>query len=132
MRNMTKFRAIGTMAGILFTCLFIFALFYFQNTESSANGPVMTESDGYQIATFQVKDDGFYPANIEVKAGVPTKLNFKKPSGFTCIRSVASRDIGLDLYLEKGDNFTTLQDLKPGTYKLHCGMYMYYVTITVK
>ncbi|OPH57848.1 hypothetical protein BC351_04980 [Paenibacillus ferrarius] len=132
MKNMTKFRAFGLIAGILLTSFFIFALFYFQNTESAANEPVMTESDGYQIATIQVKDDGFYPANIEVKAGVPTKLNFKKPSGFTCIKSVAARELGLDLYLEKGDNFTTLQDLKPGTYKFHCGMYMYYGTITVK
>uniref|UniRef100_UPI00406CD5E6 hypothetical protein n=1 Tax=Paenibacillus sp. FSL L8-0158 TaxID=2954752 RepID=UPI00406CD5E6 len=30
-----------------------------------------------------VKGDGFYPKNIEVKVGVPTKINFKKMTSFT-------------------------------------------------
>ncbi|MCY9670605.1 cupredoxin domain-containing protein [Paenibacillus alginolyticus] len=131
-KSMTKYSTVGLISGILIICLFIFALFYFQHTESSAEEPVITQQEGYQVATINVKSDGFYPANIEVQAGVPTKLNFKKRSGFTCIRSVDSKDLGIDVYLEKGDNFTTLKDLKPGTYKFDCGMYMYHGTITVK
>ncbi|NOU98730.1 cupredoxin domain-containing protein [Paenibacillus planticolens] len=133
MKNrMSKFSRIGLVSGVLMICLFIFALFYFQQPESSAEEPVVTQQDGFQVATINVKDNGFYPANIEVQAGVPTKLNFKKKSGFTCIKSVASPDLGIDVYLEKGDNFITLKDLKPGTYKFHCGMYMYFGTITVR
>lgn len=131
-RSMTKFSKLGLVSGALLICLFICALFYFQQPASSAEEPAVTQQDGYQVATINVKDDGFYPANIEVQAGVPTKLNFKKKSGFTCIKNAASPDLGLDVYLEKGDNFTTLKDLKPGTYKFHCGMYMYYGTITVR
>ncbi|MFB5763238.1 cupredoxin domain-containing protein [Paenibacillus medicaginis] len=91
----------------------------------------LQENAGYQMVSVDVKSDGFGQGNIEVKAGVPTKINFKKQTGFTCIRSVQSKDLGIDVYLEKGDNFVTLNDLKPGTYKFNCGMYMYYGTITV-
>ncbi|MFD0695614.1 cupredoxin domain-containing protein [Paenibacillus sp. GCM10027628] len=87
---------------------------------------------GYQVVTADVKSDGFGPENVEVKAGVPTKIEFKKQSGFTCITNVESQDLGIDVNLKIGDNFITLNDLKPGTYKYHCGMYMYYGTITVK
>lgn len=89
------------------------------------------ENSGYQIVSVDVKSDGFSQENIKVKAGVPTKINFIKHSGYTCIRSVQSKDLGIDVYLEKGDNFITLKDLKPGTYNFNCGMYMYYGTITV-
>ncbi|MDN8593105.1 cupredoxin domain-containing protein [Paenibacillus sp. 11B] len=89
------------------------------------------ENAGYQVISVDVKSDGFSQENIVVKAGVPTKINFLKPTGYTCIRSVESADLGIDVYLEKGDNFITLSDLKPGTYHFNCGMYMYYGTITV-
>ncbi|WP_024633281.1 MULTISPECIES: cupredoxin domain-containing protein [Paenibacillus] len=91
----------------------------------------LQDNSGYQVVSVDVKSDGFSQENIEVKAGVPTKINFIKHTGYTCIRSVQSRDLGLDVYLEKGDNFITLNDLKPGTYEFNCGMYMYYGTITV-
>ncbi|WP_433921235.1 cupredoxin domain-containing protein [Paenibacillus taichungensis] len=91
----------------------------------------LQENSEYQIVSVDVKSYGFSQENIEVKAGVPTKINFIKHSGYTCIRSVQSKDLGIDVYLEKGDNFITLKDLKPGTYNFNCGMYMYYGTITV-
>ena len=89
------------------------------------------ENKGYQVISVDVKSNGFSQENIVVKSGVPTKLNFIKQSGYTCIKSVESTDLGIDVYLEKGDNFITLDDLKPGTYHFNCGMYMYYGTITV-
>ncbi|WP_419888885.1 cupredoxin domain-containing protein [Paenibacillus xylanexedens] len=89
------------------------------------------ENEGYQVISVDVKSNGFSQENIVVKSGAPTKLNFIKQSGYTCIKSVESTDLGIDVYLEKGDNFITLDDLKPGTYHFNCGMYMYYGTITV-
>ncbi|WP_337035117.1 cupredoxin domain-containing protein [Paenibacillus illinoisensis] len=91
----------------------------------------LQENSGYQIVSLDVKSDGFSQENIEVKAGIPTKINFIKQTSYTCIRSVQSKELGIDVYLEKGDNFITLNDLKPGTYKFNCGMYMYHGTITV-
>ncbi|WP_337035120.1 cupredoxin domain-containing protein [Paenibacillus illinoisensis] len=89
------------------------------------------ENSGYQVVSVDVRSDGSSQENIEIKAGVPTKINFIKQTSYTCIRSVQSKDLGIDVFLEKGDNFITLNDLKPGTYKFNCGMYMYYGTITV-
>lgn len=133
------------IAGILTVAFGVVAigatLFYqYQTNETAAIKPQETKSEQatslqensrYQIVSVDVKSDGFSQENIEVKAGVPTKINFIKHSGYTCIRSVQSKDLGIDVYLEKGDNFITLKDLKPGTYNFNCGMYMYYGTITV-
>lgn len=101
-----------------------------QDSQSSDQS-TLQENVGYQIVSVDVTAKGFSHENIKIKAGVPTKINFIKHSGYTCIRSVESTDLGLDVYLEKGDNFVTLNDLKPGTYQFNCGMYMYYGTITV-
>ncbi|MFS0874057.1 cupredoxin domain-containing protein [Paenibacillus xylanilyticus] len=98
-----------------------------QNKEQNS----VQENAGYQVISVDVKSNGFSQENIVVKAGVPTKLNFIKQTGYTCIKSIESTDLGIDVYLEKGDNFITLNDLKPGTYNFNCGMYMYYGTITV-
>jgi plastocyanin domain-containing protein len=123
-----------------FVALFVggFVLFYFEGNVSSfpASQPqkAQQEQDNtkYAIATVGVKGDGFYPKNIEVQAGVPTKINFKRITSFTCIDEVQSLKIGMDVYLDHDDNYFTVKDLKPGVYPYHCGMYMYYGTITVK
>ncbi|PYY25897.1 cupredoxin domain-containing protein [Paenibacillus illinoisensis] len=98
-----------------------------QNQEQST----VQENNGYQVISVDVKSNGFSQNNIVVKSGVPTKINFIKQTGYTCIKSIESSDLDIDVYLEKRDNFITLDDLKPGTYHFNCGMYMYYGTITV-
>ncbi len=115
-----------------------FALFYFQGNVSSfpaSQSKTLQEQPDltkYKIATVEVKDDGFYPKNIEVKAGAPTKINFKRTTSFTCIDEVQSLKIGMDVFLDHENNYFDTQDLKPGVYKYNCGMYMFYGTITVK
>ncbi|MDQ0169517.1 cupredoxin domain-containing protein [Paenibacillus tundrae] len=89
------------------------------------------ENVSYDIIPIDIQSNGFSQNNIVVQAGVPTKINFIKQSGYTCIKSIESADLGFDVYLEKGYNYITLKDLKPGTYHFNCGMYMYYGTITV-
>ncbi|GAB1157239.1 hypothetical protein YWY31_32640 [Paenibacillus illinoisensis] len=98
-----------------------------QNKEQSS----VQGNDNYQVIPVDVKSNGFSQENIVVKAGVPSKINFIKQTGYTCIKSIESTDLGIDVYLEKGDNYITLDNLKPGTYQFNCGMYMYYGTITV-
>ncbi|MCC3380338.1 cupredoxin domain-containing protein [Paenibacillus farraposensis] len=113
-------------------------LFYFQGSVSSfpASQPQRAQEEPdknqYEIVTVGVQGDGFYPKNIEVKAGVPTKINFKKMTSFTCIDEVQSLKTGMDVFLDHENNYYTVKDLKPGAYEYNCGMYMYYGTITVK
>lgn len=123
---------------VVFLLLGTGLLFYFQASATpssvSLTQPPQNEQDHkqYSIVTVEVKSDGFYPKNVEVQAGVPTQINFKKSTTFTCIKDVESLDIGMNVYLDKKDNYYTLDDLKPGTYDYNCGMYMFYGTITVK
>ncbi|KRF18738.1 hypothetical protein ASG93_11335 [Paenibacillus sp. Soil787] len=131
--------AITLFVGIVIVGVML--LFQYQGNVSSASQSqsvqpesqtTSKENDGYQIATVDVKSNGYGPNNIEVKAGVPTKIDFKTTSGISCTKHVVSNELGIDVDLKKGDNFIALKDLKPGTYKYHCGMYMYGGTITVK
>lgn len=90
------------------------------------------EAKGYEVITVDVTDNGFSPEKISVKAGVPTKINFRKDTSYTCIKDVKSSALGMNnMKLDKGDNYYTLEDLKPGTYEYNCGMYMYYGKISV-
>lgn len=126
------FAAIGMVAVIILAG----ALFLFSGKEimPSAEGSGQAEEDleGYEVITVQVKSDGFYPDKIEVKQGVPTKINFRKDTSLTCITDVVSKDLDMLKYLEKGDNYYTVDTtLDPGSYSFNCGMYMYYGNITV-
>ncbi|MCM3628292.1 cupredoxin domain-containing protein [Paenibacillus glycanilyticus] len=121
------------IAGILLICGLFFAFFYNPNhNEAKAESSVITQQDGYQIIHIEITNDGFQPSNIELRAGVPTKLNFIKRNSFNCITSVESKDLDFNQYLNKGDNLITLEELAPGTYKYSCGMLMYHGTIAVK
>ncbi|RTE11002.1 cupredoxin domain-containing protein [Paenibacillus whitsoniae] len=115
------------LAVLVVTLLLIF------RSPSADLDPLAAEAEaGYQVATVYVTDEGFSPDHIELQAGKPAKINFKKPSKLTCIKSLVTRELDLDVPLSKGDNIVTLTDLKPGEYRYHCGMYMYYATISVK
>lgn len=125
--------AVGGAAVIVLVVLLV--VFSGKEIMPSAQGSGQAEEqlDGYEIITIEVKSDGFYPDKIEVKQGVPTKINFKKDTKYTCITDVVSKDLDMLKYLEKGDNYYTLDtDVEPGTYSFNCGMYMYYGQITVQ
>lgn len=120
------------LAGLGILCLTAILIFYTHGRSPSVDPLLSQENAGYQIATVNITADGFEPEHIEVQAGTPTKIDFKKSTRFTCIKSIGSQYLGIDVPFDKGDNFVTLADLKPGTYEYHCGMYMYYGTVTVK
>lgn len=115
-------------------------LFYFMGKDvSPGSGNAVTakaetpeDLKGYEVIDVNVSNDGFGPDVIEVKAGVPTKINFILTRSVTHVKSVGSQKLGMDLYMQKGDNYYTVdQDLQPGEYEIHCGMYMIYATIKV-
>ncbi|WP_145330404.1 cupredoxin domain-containing protein [Paenibacillus xylanexedens] len=100
----------------------------------SVTAKIETPEDlkGYEIINVNVSNDGFEPNVIEVKSGVPTKINFILTRSVTHVKSVAAEKLGMDLYMQKGDNYYTVdQNVAPGEYELHCGMYMIYGTIKV-
>lgn len=125
---------IGMVALLLAAAVFV----YFKHDGTMAVWDKQPSSQAedltkYEMMTVKVENDSFTPAHIEVKQGVPTKIDFKKLTNLTHIRSIVSHDLGMIVYLDKDDNYFTLdRSLKPGTYHFNCGMYMTYGTITVK
>lgn len=119
------------LAGLGILCLCTI-WFYFQSKPDEADPLIAEQAAGYQVATVTVTADGFVPDHIELVPGVPAKINFKKSSSLTCIKNMLSKDLGMDIPLNKGNNVITLDAMKPGTYEYYCGMYMYYGKIAVK
>ncbi|WP_079911856.1 cupredoxin domain-containing protein [Paenibacillus sp. 32352] len=129
MKRMTKAVTLLAGLGLLGLC----AIWLYVQSKPDPVDPLIAEqAAGYQVATITVTADGFVPDHIELQPGVPAKINFKKSTGFTCIKNMISKDFGMDIPLNKGDNLITLDSLKPGAYEYYCGMYMYYGKITVK
>jgi len=101
-------------------------------TDAVAKADTAEDLAGYEVIHVSVSNDGFVPNVIEVKAGVPTKINFNLTRKVTHINSVLSSKLGMDFYLQKGDNYYTIDpNVKPGEYEFNCGMYMEYGTIKV-
>ncbi|MEK8130567.1 cupredoxin domain-containing protein [Paenibacillus filicis] len=99
---------------------------------SAGEGAASEETAGYEIVNIQVSATGYAPKDIEVKAGVPTKINFIANSARDCTATVEFEKLNKDVQLKKGNNYVDLGDLKPGVYDYHCRMYMYGGKITVK
>ncbi|MEW9668068.1 cupredoxin domain-containing protein [Ammoniphilus sp. 3BR4] len=87
----------------------------------------------YQEATITVDSSGYGPENLELKAGMPIKINFKTGAGAGCLRQVVSKELGINTILEENtNNFDMIGPLEPGVYEYTCGMGMYGGKITVK
>lgn len=130
--------ALTLIAGILVVGVLLFVQNQgnaFSNQSQPSTTEVQTTSEGnegFQIATIEVNPTGYEPQNIEVRAGVPTKINFKTDPNAGCLRQVVSKELNINAILQEGDNYITLKNVKPGTYQYTCGMGMYGGTITVK
>jgi len=128
-KNKSKWILSAVALGLMIAGALIF--FISERSVISASPSDSQETAGYQVVTVHVTGDGFVSEPIELHAGKPAKINFIKDTSFTCIKSAESQELGFDVYFNKGNNYVTLDDLKPGTYEFHCGMYMYYGKITV-
>lgn len=102
-------------------------------SENTIQSDLLDVQGNVQQTTINVTPDGYGPANIELKAGIPAKINFKTEAGAGCLRQVISNELGINSILsQEGDNYITIKGLKPGTYRYTCGMGMFGGTITVK
>ncbi|MGG3987018.1 cupredoxin domain-containing protein [Bacillus smithii] len=130
--------ALTLIVGILLVGVLLFVQNHgnaFSNQSQPSTTEVQTTSEGnegFQIATIEVNPTGYEPQNIEIRAGVPTKINFKTDPNAGCLRQVVSKELNINAILQEGDNYITLKNVKPGTYQYTCGMGMYGGTITVK
>lgn len=103
------------------------------NAVGAQESPLEKITGVVQEATINVSSSGYGPQNIELKAGVPAKINFKTEADAGCLRQVVSKELGIDKILDpEKNNFIMMDGLKPGTYSYTCGMGMFGGTINVK
>ena len=77
----------------------------------TAQAKTAEELEGYEVIDVNVSNDGFEPGVIEVKAGVPTKINFILTRSVTHVKSVGSQALGMDLYMQKETTTTPLMKI---------------------
>ncbi len=75
---------------------------------------------------------GYEPANLAVKAGVPTTLVVRSENAQGCLRSFVIPKLGRQWVLpENGDTRIDLGTLHPGTMEFSCSMGMYSGVLTI-
>lgn len=76
---------------------------------------------------------GYSPEVVELKAGVPATLNFKRTDPSTCLDRVVFSDFGVNQELPIGETETVKIDTsKPGEYGWACGMDMFHGKVIIK
>lgn len=86
-----------------------------------------------QVVAIEVTRDGFVPAKVTVKAGVPVKLVVTRKVERTCATEIVLKDYGVNQPLPLGQPVeVTLTPTKPGSIRYACGMDMIAGVLTVE
>ncbi len=98
---------------------------------TAAAGPATPLSaDGVQEVVVAVRDTGYSPSVVTVRAGAPTRLTFRTAGTQGCTRTVVVPSLRVNRLLPStGDTTLELGTLKPGRLRYTCGMGMYSGTI---
>lgn len=92
--------------------------------EGSMQGPKM-DSSGAVVASVKVTEQGYEPATIWAKAGVPLKLTFTRTSDKTCGTEVLFPDYGINQKLPLNTpTMVIITPKKSGEIAFACGMNM--------
>lgn len=99
---------------------------------ASTPGATSTITNGRQTIAITASADGYAPATVHARAGLPTILTIRADHAQGCIRAFTVPDRNIEKILPAtGDTTIDLGTLAPGTLAYACGMGMYTGTITV-
>lgn len=99
---------------------------------AAADASTVTMKDGTQTAVITVTSGRFTPANLALKAGVPTTVIFRSQDAYGCVRTLVIPSAGVETVLpENGDTPLDLGVTKAGRIDYSCSMGMYSGTITI-
>ncbi|GAA4412570.1 hypothetical protein GCM10023148_06370 [Actinokineospora soli] len=98
----------------------------------TADTAAVSTVDGVQTVVITARTGSYSPANVEVRAGVPTTLIVRSERARGCVRSFTIPSRGVDEVLPAtGDTRIDLGVLKPGRLDYSCGMGMYTGLLTI-
>ena len=96
-----------------------------------ANVSAVSTQGGQQQVAITARTGSYTPANVQVRAGVPTTLIVRSDNVQGCVRSLLIPRRGVDEILPtQGETRIDLGVLEPGALHYSCGMGMYTGTIT--
>ncbi|MEV4733028.1 sulfite exporter TauE/SafE family protein [Saccharopolyspora sp. NPDC049426] len=91
----------------------------------------VTVQNGHQTVVITASTGAYSPANVQVRAGVPTTLVIESDNAQGCVRSFIIPDRNVDKILPvRGATAVELGALPPGPVAYSCGMGMYTGTLT--
>lgn len=105
---------------------------YFFSDERFAQSATVELSQGTQEVIISVRNNGYSPNKIRVKAGLPVRLVLRSQDTYSCASSFVMKDFGISTLLGPNDTQTfTFTPTKPGKHTFTCSMGMYTGTLEV-
>jgi sulfite exporter TauE/SafE len=98
----------------------------------AADASTASTVEGQQKVVITARTGSYEPANVVIRAGLPTVLIVHSDNAQGCVRSfvIPSRDVQ-EILPVRGDTRIDLGVVEPGTLAYSCGMGMYTGTITI-
>lgn len=104
----------------------------FGGEPAAADTSTVTVANGQQTGVITVTPGRYSPANLALKAGVPTTLVFRSENARGCVAALVIPSLGVQTLLpENGDSKVDLGTPRAGRIDYSCSMGMYSGTITV-
>lgn len=102
------------------------------NQPAVADDSTVAVANGRQTAVINVTPGRYQPANLALKAGLPTTLVFRAQDAFGCISGLVIPSLGVQKVLpENGDVPIVIGVAQAGRIDYSCSMGMYSGTITI-
>lgn len=99
---------------------------YFFSDERFANTNLTTTQNGMQKVDIQALNNGYSPARVAVKVGVPVQLTVSTSETYTCAAAFVFREFGISTFLEATDSKSfTFTPTRKGKFTYSCSMGMY-------
>jgi uncharacterized protein len=97
-----------------------------------ADSSTVTLANGQQTGVITVTSGRYSPANLAIKAGVPTTLVFRSKDAYGCVAALVIPSLDVQTVLpENGDSKIDLGTPEAGHIDYSCAMGMYSGTITI-
>ncbi len=82
--------------------------------------------DGVQVVRITASDEGYEPAAIRLRAGIPARLIFERQSGSICAAKLAIPDLGVEATELAAGEATAIEftPVRSGRFTFACGMDM--------
>jgi plastocyanin domain-containing protein len=127
MKNTTIFIILGIL-------IIVGGIFLLKNGEATSDKGITGNAVGdksIQKITLGIKNYNYYPNIINVKSGIPVRINLDE-SVVGCYRSFTIKEFGIAKNLRTPEDYVEFIPTKKGTYAFACSMNMGRGTIIVE